>query len=213
MLQAIQLCAAAWLPLLTSGAGRAELLSTSGCGRAALVLPPFSSPLLAGSGRARATAILPPTSGTAWAPAIPIASAYVGDDEEEGRVLVDNKCKCVKATSRFVPSKDKPDEEVLERNIQIVVPLKSRQNISDPTSPVRTTFVYRMSELCKKCDPVEMELGDQVVTAGPSNNCSSSDTCYTYDRNKCYTTTFPFSYEGKTHTIQAALTPESCYPD
>uniref|UniRef100_K7G1C9 Joining chain of multimeric IgA and IgM n=1 Tax=Pelodiscus sinensis TaxID=13735 RepID=K7G1C9_PELSI len=135
------------------------------------------------------------------------------DDEKEEHTLVDNKCKCVKVTSSFVASKDNPEEKVLERNIRVIIPLKARQNISDPTSPLRTTFVYRMTELCKKCDPVEVELNDRVVTAEQSNTCKSSDTCYTYDRNKCYTTTLPFSYGGKTTAIQAALTPESCYPD
>uniref|UniRef100_A0A674IC40 Joining chain of multimeric IgA and IgM n=1 Tax=Terrapene triunguis TaxID=2587831 RepID=A0A674IC40_9SAUR len=135
------------------------------------------------------------------------------DEEAEEHVLVDNKCKCARVTSRFVPSKDNPEEEVLVRNIRVIVPLMSRKNISDPTSPVRTAFVYRLSELCKKCDPTEVELGDRVVTAEQSNHCSSSDTCYTYDRNKCYTTTFPFFYGGKINTVQAALTPESCYPD
>ncbi|CAM2112621.1 unnamed protein product [Caretta caretta] len=133
------------------------------------------------------------------------------DEEAKEHVLVDNKCKCARVTSRFVPSKDNPEEEVLVRNIRVIVPLLSRQNITDPTSPVRTTFVYRLSELCKKCDPTEVEVGDQVVTAEQSNNCSISDTCYTYDRNKCYTTTFPFFYGGETNTLQAALTPESCY--
>ncbi|KAM9142474.1 immunoglobulin J chain [Pangshura tecta] len=135
------------------------------------------------------------------------------DEEAEEHVLVDNKCKCARVTSKFVRSKDNPEEEVLVRNIRVIVPLMSRKNISDPTSPVRTTFVYRLSELCKKCDPTEVELGDRIVTAGQSNNCSSSDTCYTYDRNKCYTKTFPFFYDGKINTVQAALTPESCYAD
>ncbi|XP_067413133.1 immunoglobulin J chain [Emydura macquarii macquarii] len=143
---------------------------------------------------------------------VALVSGYEDEDEEE-HVLADNKCKCARVTSRFVPSKDNPQEEVLERNIRIIVPLMSRQNISDPTSPIRTTFVYRMSEICKTCEPKEVELSDRIVTVEPSNNCSSPDTCYTYDRNKCYTTTFPFLYGGETMTIQAALTPASCYAD
>uniref|UniRef100_A0A8C8VHZ0 Joining chain of multimeric IgA and IgM n=1 Tax=Pelusios castaneus TaxID=367368 RepID=A0A8C8VHZ0_9SAUR len=140
-----------------------------------------------------------------------LASDY--ENEEEERIIVDNKCKCAKVTSRFVPSKDNPQENVLERNIRIIVPLKSKQNITDPTSPLRTTFVYRMSELCKQCEPMEVELTDRIVTAEPSNNCTSTDACYTYDRNKCYTTTFPFLYGGEIKTVRAALTPASCYAD
>uniref|UniRef100_A0A7M4EGT9 Joining chain of multimeric IgA and IgM n=1 Tax=Crocodylus porosus TaxID=8502 RepID=A0A7M4EGT9_CROPO len=135
------------------------------------------------------------------------------DEEWDEHVLVDNKCQCIRVTSKFVPSKDNPQEKILERNIRVIVPLKSRQNISDPTSPLRTTFVYRLSELCKKCDPTEVEVGGQIVTAPSNNDCSNSDTCYTYDRNKCYTTTFPFVYGGQTKHIEAALTPASCYAD
>ncbi|KYO31924.1 immunoglobulin J chain [Alligator mississippiensis] len=142
-----------------------------------------------------------------------ILAAGYEDEEWEEHVLVDNKCQCVRVTSKFVPSKDNPQEEILERNIRVIVPLKSRMNISDPTSPLRTTFVYRLSELCKKCDPTEIELGGQIVTAQQSTDCSKSDTCYTYDRNKCYTTTFPFAYGGQTKNIEAALTPASCYAD
>nr|XP_009499537.1 PREDICTED: immunoglobulin J chain-like [Phalacrocorax carbo] len=68
-------------------------------------------------------------------------------DSEDEHVLVNNKCQCVTATSKLVPSKDNPGEEILERNIRIMVPLMARENISDPMSPLRTTFVYRMTEL------------------------------------------------------------------
>ncbi|XP_030046505.1 immunoglobulin J chain [Microcaecilia unicolor] len=127
-------------------------------------------------------------------------------------VLVNNKCKCVRVTSRLVPSKDNPDEEVVERNIQIMVPLQSRENISDPTSPLRTKFVYRLSELCKRCDPVEIQLGDNIVMASQSSGCDAvEDTCYTYNRNKCYTRDILYKYGGQTKVMKAALTPESCY--
>ncbi|XP_074084495.1 immunoglobulin J chain [Macrotis lagotis] len=136
------------------------------------------------------------------------------EDEDEGRILVDNKCQCVRVTSRLVPSKDNPEEKVVERNIRLIVPLKNRMNISDPTSPVRTHFVYRLSNLCKKCDPTEVELGNEVVTATQSNNCDgSSETCYTYDRNKCYTATAPLLLAGKISLVTTALNPESCYSD
>uniref|UniRef100_A0A8B9QIE3 Joining chain of multimeric IgA and IgM n=1 Tax=Apteryx owenii TaxID=8824 RepID=A0A8B9QIE3_APTOW len=132
-------------------------------------------------------------------------------DEDEEYVLVNNKCKCATVTSKFVPSKENPGEEILERNIRLLVPLKSRENISDPTSPLRTTFVYRMSELCKKCDPVEIELGGETYNAQQSTSCDGTETCYTYNRDKCYTTTFPFVYRGETKILKAALTPASCY--
>lgn len=67
---------------------------------------------------------------------------------------------------------------------------------------------------CKKCDPVEVELDDQIVIASQSNICDEdSETCYTYDRNKCYTNRVPLTYGGKTKVVETALTPDSCYPD
>lgn len=94
------------------------------------------------------------------------------------------------------------------------VPLNSRENISDPTSPMRTKFVYHLSDLCKKCDTREVELEDQVVTASQSNICDrDTETCYTYDRNKCYTNRVKLNYRGQTKLVETALTPDSCYPD
>ena len=59
-----------------------------------------------------------------------------------------------------------------------------------------------------------MELEDQVVTATQSNTCDEdNETCYAYDRNKCYTNRVPLLYGGKTVMVETALTPESCYPD
>ncbi|NWI70533.1 IGJ protein, partial [Todus mexicanus] len=140
-------------------------------------------------------------------------AGYPWDSEDKEYVLVNNKCKCVTVTSRFVPSKENPEEEILERNIRILVPLKARENISDPMSPLRTTFVYRMTELCKKCDPVEVELGGEIYQAQQSSSCDEPETCYTYNRDKCYTSTFPFRYHGEIKKVQAVLTPESCYAD
>ncbi|NXS63836.1 IGJ protein, partial [Brachypteracias leptosomus] len=133
--------------------------------------------------------------------------------EDKEYVLVNNKCQCVTVTSRLVPSKDNPKEEVVERNIRILVPLKARENISDPLSPLRTTFVYRMTDLCRKCDPVEVELGGEIYQAQQSSSCDQPETCYTYDRDKCYTSTFPFRYHGEVKQLEAVLTPTSCYSD
>uniref|UniRef100_A0AAA9RYV6 Joining chain of multimeric IgA and IgM n=1 Tax=Bos taurus TaxID=9913 RepID=A0AAA9RYV6_BOVIN len=115
---------------------------------------------------------------------------------------------------RIIPSAEDPSQDIVERNVRIIVPLNSRENISDPTSPMRTKFVYHLSDLCKKCDTTEVELEDQVVTASQSNICDSdAETCYTYDRNKCYTNRVKLSYRGQTKMVETALTPDSCYPD
>ncbi|KFO87845.1 Immunoglobulin J chain, partial [Buceros rhinoceros silvestris] len=142
-----------------------------------------------------------------------LVAGYSWDSDDPEYVLVNNKCQCVTVTSKIIRSKENPKEEILQRNIRILVPLKARENISDPLSPLRTTFVYRMTELCRKCDPVEIELGGQIYKAQQSTSCDEPETCYTYDRDKCYTTTFPFSYQGEIKRIQAALTPTSCYKD
>ncbi|KAM9678689.1 immunoglobulin J chain [Trichechus inunguis] len=142
------------------------------------------------------------------------AVLVTAQDEDEKTVLVDNKCKCVRISSRIIPSKEDPSQDIVERNIRIIVPLNNRENISDPTSPLRTEFVYHLSDVCKKCDPVEVELDNQVVTASQSNLCNEdSETCYTYDRNKCYTNTVPLTYRGEIKMVTTALTPDSCYPD
>ncbi|XP_015282604.1 PREDICTED: immunoglobulin J chain [Gekko japonicus] len=143
-----------------------------------------------------------------------LGAAFYDDPREEESVVVDNKCQCVKVTSKFVPSKDNPEEQVLERNIRIIVPLKSRENISDPTSPTRTRFVYKLSKLCNKCDTAAATVDEEGIVAGKRTPCDDPDEpCYTYDRNKCYTASTPFLHAGKTQLITTALNPESCYPD
>ncbi|NXJ80473.1 IGJ protein, partial [Trogon melanurus] len=138
---------------------------------------------------------------------------YPWESENKENVLVNDKCQCVTVTSKFVPSKENPDEEILERNIRILVPLRARENISDPLSPLRTTFVYSISQLCQKCNPVEIELGGQIYQAQQSTSCDEPKTCYTYDRDTCYTTTFPFRYHGEIKQVPAVLTPESCFAE
>ncbi|XP_075565808.1 immunoglobulin J chain [Pelecanus crispus] len=140
-------------------------------------------------------------------------AGYPQDSGDNEQVLVNNKCQCVTVTSKFIPSKENPGEEILERNIRILVPLKARENISDPMSPLRTTFVYRMTELCKKCDPVEIELGGEIYQAQQSTSCNEPETCYTYNRDKCYTSTFPLVYNREIKNVKAALTPASCYAE
>ncbi|XP_075705914.1 immunoglobulin J chain [Rhinoderma darwinii] len=141
--------------------------------------------------------------------AVYVTGQYYGGQEH---ILLDNKCKCIKVTSRFVTSKEDPNEEILERNIHITIPLKSRMNISDPTSPLRTKFVYNLSNLCNKCDPVEIEIGGETVLVSQGScNKPEEDSCYTYDRNKCYKSAVPFLLDGKTIMKEVPLNPESCY--
>jgi len=52
--------------------------------------------------------------------AYPVLAGYSWDSEDKEHVLVNNKCQCVTVTSKFVPSKENPDEEILERNIRIL---------------------------------------------------------------------------------------------
>lgn len=137
-----------------------------------------------------------------------LATAYWQEDDEN--VLVDNKCQCIKVTSKFVPDKENPQEKVLERNIRIIVPLTTRENISDPASPTRTKFVYKLSKLCDNRDTPES--AKEVFGSNTLRN-NPEEPCYTYDRNKCYTASALFSNNGKTKPIQTALTPESCYLD
>lgn len=49
-----------------------------------------------------------------------VLAGYPVEPKDEEVVLVNNKCQCVTVTSKFVPSKENPDEEVLERNIRIM---------------------------------------------------------------------------------------------
>ncbi|NWZ33133.1 IGJ protein, partial [Brachypodius atriceps] len=142
-----------------------------------------------------------------------VLAGYPVSPTDEEYVLVNNKCQCVTVTSKFVPSKENPDEEVLERNIRIIVPLKARENISDPLSPLRTTFVYRLSELCKSCEPVEIELGGAIYQAQQGNSCKEPQTCYTYDRNECYSSPVPLLHHGEVRHVPAALTPASCFAE
>ncbi|XP_063166117.1 immunoglobulin J chain [Candoia aspera] len=138
-----------------------------------------------------------------------LVTAYWQQEDDE-HILVDNKCQCVKVTTKFVPDKENPQEKILERNIRIIVPLNARENISDPTSPQRTKFVYKISKLCAKCDTPE----SAKEVFGSDTLCNHpEEPCYTYDRNKCYTASVLFSNNGKTKPIQTALTPESCYLD
>ncbi|XP_055967418.1 immunoglobulin J chain [Sorex fumeus] len=141
------------------------------------------------------------------------AVLVTAQDEDESVVLADNKCQCTRITSRIIPNPHNPSEEIVERSIRIIVPVGNRENITDPSSPMRTEFVYHLADLCKKCDPIEVELDNKVVTSSQSNLCEDNETCYTYDRNKCYTNRVPITFGDKSTVVEVALTPDSCYPD
>ncbi|XP_040182322.1 immunoglobulin J chain [Rana temporaria] len=140
-------------------------------------------------------------------------AVYVTGQNYRGQeyILANNKCKCVKISSRFVPSTEIPGEEILERNIQITIPTSSRMNISDPYSPLRTQFIYNLWDICQKCDPVQLEIGGIPVVASQASCSKSDDECYTYDRNKCYTTEVNFKYNDQIINKKVPLTPDSCH--
>ncbi|NXG08528.1 IGJ protein, partial [Sakesphorus luctuosus] len=142
-----------------------------------------------------------------------VLAGYPLEPKEEEYVLVNNKCQCVTMTSKIVPSEEDPHEQVLERNIRIVVPLQARENISDPLSPLRTKFVYRISDLCRKCSPVEIDLAGRIFQAQQGNFCEEPQTCYTYDREQCYSSLVPLLHHGQVTRVPAALTPASCYAE
>lgn len=82
-------------------------------------------------------------------------------DEDERIIPVDDKCKWAQVIFTILSSTKDPNEDTVERNIQIAVLLDNKKNISDPVSRLRTKFVYHLLYLCKKCDPTEVELDNQ----------------------------------------------------
>ncbi|KAI2534559.1 joining chain of multimeric IgA and IgM, partial [Homo sapiens] len=59
--------------------------------------------------------------------AVFIKAVHVKAQEDERIVLVDNKCKCARITSRIIRSSEDPNEDIVERNIRIIVPLNNRE--------------------------------------------------------------------------------------
>uniref|UniRef100_UPI00398E3AF4 immunoglobulin J chain-like n=1 Tax=Pristiophorus japonicus TaxID=55135 RepID=UPI00398E3AF4 len=118
----------------------------------------------------------------------------------ESHLLVDSKCKCLKVISRI----EKPigaQVEQLVRDIKIIVPMRSRVNISDPTSPLRTKFVYKISDFLKNCN--------QKATSSVGSQCNPQpppdDTCYAYDNRKCL---YHQINIGNGKEVNAVLNPE-----
>ncbi|XP_032873082.1 immunoglobulin J chain-like isoform X2 [Amblyraja radiata] len=96
--------------------------------------------------------------------------------DAESHLLVKSQCKCMTVTSKTVVSvlPNGARVEQLVRDIHIVVPTRSRENISDPTSPLRNKFVYKISDFCKNCN--------QKPTLPEEPQCKPppppADTCY-----------------------------------
>ncbi|XP_069781257.1 immunoglobulin J chain-like [Narcine bancroftii] len=114
--------------------------------------------------------------------AILLFTVLVAADSEK-HLLVKSKCNCLTMTSKTVvnvlPSGARVEQ--LIRDIKITIPMRSRENISDPTSPLRTKFVYKISDFCKNCT--------QKPTSPEEPQCKapspSPDTCFSHDNRKC----------------------------
>ncbi|KAL4664815.1 hypothetical protein H8957_016660, partial [Semnopithecus entellus] len=129
-------------------------------------------------------------------------------DKDERIIPVDDKCKWAQVIFIIISSTKDPNEDTVERNIQIAVLLDNKKNISDPVSRLRTKFVYHLSYLCKKCDPTS--------PATQSSICDkerATEICHTGVRNECSATMVPLIYGGETKMVKIGLTPGSCYPD
>ncbi|XP_006003786.1 immunoglobulin J chain [Latimeria chalumnae] len=120
-----------------------------------------------------------------------------GTGKPEQAVSMVSKCKCMKMTSQYVPSKENPGEIVLEKNIQILVPLRTNKNIFDPSSPLRTTFIYRYSDIWRQPEAKELQQDSpagykSTSAAGYSAAgyyqkkavCPASDACYNLDTDR-----------------------------
>ncbi|XP_072112199.1 immunoglobulin J chain-like [Mobula birostris] len=94
----------------------------------------------------------------------------------ESHLLVKSKCKCLTVTSKTVVTELPTGERVeqLMRDIRIIVPMRSRVNMSDPTSPIRTKFVYKISDFCKNCNQERTLPGEPECKPPPP----PADTCY-----------------------------------
>ncbi|XP_078396350.1 immunoglobulin J chain-like [Cetorhinus maximus] len=100
----------------------------------------------------------------------------------ESQLLVSSKCKLLEVTSRtfFTQLPNGVTVERIARDIKIIVPLRSRVNISDPTSPIRTKFVYKISDFCKNCARKASPQEPQCNPKPPP-----IDECYAHDNKTC----------------------------
>ncbi|XP_078063998.1 immunoglobulin J chain-like [Mustelus asterias] len=102
--------------------------------------------------------------------------------DPNSHLLVSSKCKLLEVKSRMVVTEYPTGARVehVARDIKIIVPLRTRENISDPTSPIRTKFVYRISDFCKNCSP---KASSQVPQCNPKP--PPVDECYAHDNKTC----------------------------
>ncbi|XP_059819360.1 immunoglobulin J chain-like [Hypanus sabinus] len=94
----------------------------------------------------------------------------------ESHLLVKSKCKCMTVTSKTIVTELPTGEHVEQhvRDIRIIVPMRSRENMSDPSSPIRTKFVYKISDFCKNCNQEQILPGEPECKPPPP----PADTCY-----------------------------------
>ncbi|XP_060707672.1 immunoglobulin J chain-like [Hemiscyllium ocellatum] len=101
----------------------------------------------------------------------------------ETNLLVSSKCKLLEVSSKMIITEQPNGEKVeqLARDIKIIVPLRTRQNISDPTSPLRTHFVYKISDFCKNCGQKQQSPEQPQCKPKPP----PTDECYAHDDKSC----------------------------
>ncbi|XP_020375252.1 immunoglobulin J chain [Rhincodon typus] len=102
--------------------------------------------------------------------------------KSERNLLVSSRCKLLEVSSKMIVTELPNGEKVeqLARDIKIIVPLRSRENLSDPTSPIRTKFVYKISDFCKNCGRQESPQEPQCKPKPPP-----TDECYAHDDQSC----------------------------
>nr|AFM86376.1 immunoglobulin-associated J chain [Callorhinchus milii] len=114
--------------------------------------------------------------------AVLLYATFVTASSPTTTVLIDSKCKCLKVTSREV---NHHGAKELARDIEIVVPMRSREKITDPHSGPRTKFVYQISDFLENCvgGPKTLKEGDDANEPMCNPAPPPADTCYGYDSN------------------------------
>ncbi|XP_038648284.1 immunoglobulin J chain-like [Scyliorhinus canicula] len=100
----------------------------------------------------------------------------------DSQLLVSSKCKLLEVKTRIVVTELPTGARVehIARDIKITVPMRTRVNISDPTSPIQTKFVYKISDFCKNCTPKSSPLVPQCNPKPPP-----IDECYAHENKTC----------------------------
>ncbi|GCB80153.1 hypothetical protein scyTo_0017091 [Scyliorhinus torazame] len=107
---------------------------------------------------------------------------YTALASADSQLLVSSKCKLLEVKSRIVVTELPTGARVehIARDIKIIVPLRTRENILDPTSPIRTKFVYKISDFCKNCTPKSSPLVPQCNPKPPP-----IDECFAHENKTC----------------------------